>query len=370
LLLKDTIFCPEFAFTLLSVSRVDKAGGYVLFGEGKARLYSKDKVQCSEILATDGLYKLAAKKGLPSTAATVMSKTEAHRKLCHINHRAVEQMVKNGSTGIEIDPNSKEEFCEPCAKAKAATKPFPKVSTTRAQYFGQKTHTDLWGPAQVTSIDKVNYYEPLIDDMSRWEESYFLQRKSHAFSRAIVPHHAHLKPRMVPGRLRQELQMDRGGEFRSNEFLEFCEKEGIKPLYTVHDSPQQNGVAERSNRTRAELARAILIQSRLPRFLWTFAFRHITWLWNRAPHAALEGKSPYEILFGEKPVYWNSESLRGSRTILLESWTHDPQKGDLWGITRRARFTVYIGPTTRGLVSSGIVSSMKMMLAAQTTKWC
>ena len=64
---------------------------------------------------------------------------------------------------------------------------------------------------------------------------------------------------------------------------------------TVHDSPPQNGVAERGMRTRAERARALLIGSGLPRFLWEEAMNHSTWLQNRLPAKALEGKTPYKM---------------------------------------------------------------------------
>jgi hypothetical protein len=53
----------------------------------------------------------------------------------------MKHMVKNGMiTSLEIDLTSKEEFCEPCAKAKATCKPFPKESSTRATHFGEHVH--------------------------------------------------------------------------------------------------------------------------------------------------------------------------------------------------------------------------------------
>ena len=66
---------------------------------------------------------------------------EAHRKLGHIAHAAVKHAVSTGIiTGIELDQNSKPEFCEACAKAKAARRPFPKYSHTRATKYGERVH--------------------------------------------------------------------------------------------------------------------------------------------------------------------------------------------------------------------------------------
>ena len=64
---------------------------------------------------------------------------------------------------------------------------------------------------------------------------------------------------------------------------------------TVHDSPQQNGIAEHGNQMRAEQAHTMLISSGLPRFLWEEAMKHSTWLQNCTPTHALDRKTPYKM---------------------------------------------------------------------------
>jgi len=64
---------------------------------------------------------------------------------------------------------------------------------------------------------------------------------------------------------------------------------------TVHDSPPQNGVSECGMCTQAELARALLIASGLPRFLWEEAMKHVEWVKERSLHSALDGKTPYKM---------------------------------------------------------------------------
>ncbi|MCI78542.1 copia-type polyprotein, partial [Trifolium medium] len=51
------------------------------------------------------------------------------------------------------------------------------------------------------------------------------------------------------------LRTDRGGEFNSNDFREFCEDNGIKRQLTAAYTPQQNGIAERKNRTIMDMVR-------------------------------------------------------------------------------------------------------------------
>ena len=67
------------------------------------------------------------------------------------------------------------------------------------------------------------------------------------------------------------LRTDRGGEFIDEEFISFCKKHGIKRELTVRQTPQQNGVAERKNRTIVEMARSMLQSKNLPKYFWTEA---------------------------------------------------------------------------------------------------
>ncbi|GKC66452.1 putative ribonuclease H-like domain-containing protein, partial [Tanacetum coccineum] len=52
---------------------------------------------------------------------------------------------------------------------------------------------------------------------------------------------------------------DNGTEFKNNVLDEFCREKGIKREYSVARTPQQNGVAERKNRTLIEAARTMVL---------------------------------------------------------------------------------------------------------------
>ena len=68
------------------------------------------------------------------------------------------------------------------------------------------------------------------------------------------------------------LRADNGGEYTSNEFLEYCSLEGINE-HTVPHTPQQNGVAERKNMKMVGAAKAMLFDHGLPLFLWAEAYQ-------------------------------------------------------------------------------------------------
>ena len=194
--------------------------------------------------------------------------------------------------------DSKPEFCEPCAKAKSARVPFLKVSDTRAAKYGERVHWDLWGPASVMSLSGNLYVAARTDDHTRENKLYFQPKKSDTFGsykrdEALIETQSGNKIKVS--------RSDRGGEFLSKELIQHQNTKGTLRELTVHDSPPQNGVAERGMCTQAELARALLISSGLPRFLWEEAMKHVEWVKERSPHRALDGKTPYEMKYKKKP---------------------------------------------------------------------
>ena len=116
---------------------------------------------------------------------------------------------------------------------------------------------------------------------------------------------------------------DRGGEFQAQALINHQNQRGTIREFMVHDSPPQNGVAERGMRTREERARALLLASGLPRFLWQEVMLHATWLQNRTPAQALEGKTPYEMLNKKVP------NLAGIQEFGAAAYVKDLKAGKL-----------------------------------------
>ena len=97
------------------------------------------------------------------------------------------------------------------------------------------------------------------------------------------------------------LRTDRGGEFTSKDFQDYCEEKGIRRHLTSPYTPQQNGVVERRNRTLMEMTRSILKAMSVPNYMWGEAVRNATYLINRVPTRALKNQTPYECLRNRKP---------------------------------------------------------------------
>jgi hypothetical protein len=97
------------------------------------------------------------------------------------------------------------------------------------------------------------------------------------------------------------LKTNNGGEYTSNEFVIFCRDAGIKRELTTPYNPQQNGVAERKNRTIMEAVKTMIHDQDLPMHLWVEASRTTVYVQNRLSHSALRFKTLEEMFSGKKP---------------------------------------------------------------------
>ncbi|CDO69616.1 hypothetical protein BN946_scf184851.g4 [Trametes cinnabarina] len=99
--------------------------------------------------------------------------------------------------------------------------------------------------------------------------------------------------------------------------------------------PEQNGVTERVNRTLAEHSRAMLLDSGLPRNLWSYSMVHVTWLKNQTPTRALKVLTPYEARYGSPPDLWDLHHF-GAKV-----WVRKESAGKLESKAREGRFVGY-----------------------------
>lgn len=93
---------------------------------------------------------------------------ELHRQMGHIAPEAAEQMMSSGAVeGLEIDPGTSIQQCHSCEYAKATQNPIQKAcETPRAAKFGDKIHSDIWGPSPVQTPGHKEYYVSFTDDYS------------------------------------------------------------------------------------------------------------------------------------------------------------------------------------------------------------
>ncbi|CAI7809144.1 unnamed protein product [Closterium sp. NIES-53] len=155
----------------------------------------------------------------------------------------------------------------PCVEGRQRAAPHSSFPRTTAPL--QTLHMDVWGPARVSGQSRERYFLMVVDDYT-WYTTVFPLRSKGQVIDVLIPW-----IRTVRLQLRERfgqdlpvlcLHSDRGGEFSSNLLREFCRGEGILQTFTLPDSPQQNGIAERRIGLVMEVARTSMIHTAAPHF--------------------------------------------------------------------------------------------------------
>ena len=168
-------------------------------------------------------------------------------------------------------------------------------------------HTDICGPISPAVMGGYRYFITFIDDFSRFGWIELIQEKTNSLG--AFKSFKYVIELKTSKRIKC-VRSDRGGEYygRYNEtgqnlgpFARFLQECGIEAQYTMPGTPQQNGVAERRNRTLLDMVRCMLSHSSLPDFLWGDVIKTAVYILNQVPSKSVP-KTPYELMTGKKPT--------------------------------------------------------------------
>ena len=162
----------------------------------------------------------------------------------------------------------------------------------------QLVHSDVCGPVSVQARGGYEYFVLFIDDYSRYGYVYLMHRKSETFGK-FKEFLAEAEKQL--GKSLKTLRSDRGGEYLDNEFEDYLLEHGIVSQLTAPGTPQQNGVAERRNRTLLDMVRSMMSYSSLPPSFWGYALHTAIYILNVVPSKSVP-KTPLELWNGQKPV--------------------------------------------------------------------
>ena len=337
--LRDVLHAPDMGITIVSISRIAKAGYAVTFKDNTCQIRDKsDKVIGTIPASQSGLYKVD-RVYAATTADERVSLVTLHRRLAHISPDAIRKMVNTGMVeGIKLIDDGSTLTCEICEQAKATRKQIRRErEEPLADAFGDEVHSDLWGPSPVPSLGGRAHYVTFTDDYSRFTRLTPLRTKDQTLdaykSFASWAHTQH-------GVKIKRFHTDRGGEYTGDAFTKFLEGEGTERRLTTHDTPQHNGVAEALNRRLMERVQALLIQADLPKFLWAEAVQFVVWLKNRSLTRAIGNVTPYERLTGQKP------NLAGVPEWGQRVWVHNDSGTKLDARASAARWVGYDADST------------------------
>ncbi|KAJ9548908.1 hypothetical protein OSB04_021451 [Centaurea solstitialis] len=240
----DVYYVEQLRYNLLSVSQIAKS-------QVMLRTPRKDNVYCLDIEDASSLSSL----NCLFSKASVSESSLWHRRMCHMNFKNMNLLVKNNLVrGFPAKEFSCDDHCVACLKGKQHKNSHKSKEVNTISSPLQLLHMDLFGPTNVMSIGKKSYCLMIVDDYSRFTWVYFLRTKDET-SGLIKPFVTRVENKT---NLRVKvIRSDNGTEFKNADLNSFCEEKGIERQYSAPRTPQQNGVAERKNRTLIEAARTI-----------------------------------------------------------------------------------------------------------------
>ena len=175
---------------------------------------------------------------------------------------------------------------------------FEKASHERTSAPLELIHSEIVGSFPHMSMSQAKYALTFIDDFFRYCWVHFLKHRSVVFNlfkvfKALVENHS--------GKKLKVLRYDNGGEYVKSEFIQFCKDACIQIQHSIPYTPQQNGVAERNNRSLKEIATCMMEANTLPPKFWAKDINCTPYIQNRVPHKQLYGMTPFKAWSGHKP---------------------------------------------------------------------
>ena len=284
--LENVLHIPSFEYSLLSVSALDKKGMDTTFGNGQC-VIRKGSLTVATGTLEGSLYVIHTRRLHPCKQSALVASLQLwHERMAHVDKQGITQMADRGVVrGLRMIDNGKNLVCEGCVKGKVHRSPIPKTRTSpRASDLLDKVHSDVCGPVEVPSLGGSRYFVTFIDEHSNWVTVFLLKRKSEVAVRFLE--YEKLAERQT-GRKRRVLRSDRGGEYLSDMLSSYFKHQGIVHELTAADTPHQNGVAERFNRTSLKLVRSMLNHMSVPKRFWAEALSTAVYIRNRVTSRAL-----------------------------------------------------------------------------------
>eukprot|EP00963_Diacronema_lutheri_P005965 scaffold496_cov378-Pavlova_lutheri.AAC.2 len=329
--LRDVLYVPTVAFNLLSAVKVgSQTGANIIMGNNGTCALQKEQDIIELHTQSDGVYALRADANL------------WHTRLGHASADTLKQV------GLPCDLKT----CEACVKAKLNRKPYSSDVTVKRAL--DRISMDVLGPVTPEAVGGQSYALVAIDAATKFSFATLLPNKGQATDAAKQ---AISWFEQLSGERVKCIRTDCGKEFLQEQMREWLTNRGINHETTAGYEPQQNGQAERLNRTLMEGTRALLEDTKLPTTLWAEAMRTINYVRNLKP-CNINGrrsKSPLELLPRKQPDYqqlkrWGCKAL-----------VHIPQDRRVGKLASQAEPAIFIGysntTTYRFLVRKKVVTS-------------
>ena len=321
--LRNVLHVPGLRHNLLSVRALTKNGNDVVFKQnGDVELINgNNSTKIGH--AIGDVFQLKMETAFSANVSN-SDYTLWHHRFGHPGREALLSLPKHviGLEHARLQATSGG-ICHICMMAKSHRLPFG-AATRRATEPLERVHSDICGPI-TSSTGESRYVLTFIDDATRYAKIYVIRHKSDAVAK-FIEYKAFSE--WQTGKALKILRTDCGREFVNEAMADHLTRNGILHETTVPYNPEQNGVAERFNRSLFESIRSLLHSAAtattsrpaIPDTLWIELAVTATYLRNRLPSKANVGnKTPYEGWHGHKPLIGNL------RVIWADAYAHIPK---------------------------------------------
>jgi hypothetical protein len=342
--LEGVKFAPKAGVNLASLSKFLNKGA-ILHGERRVLTLSKEGETFLQANNQIDLMVIqtANKPGPRAFMASEAEKAELwHRRFGHAGLDSLAKIAQEGLVeGMPVRTGSfkkiRDEVREPCVLRKQTRKSFP-ASKRESQGPMDLIHTDVCRPMQTKTPGGRRYFVSFTDDYSRSAVIQLLSDKNQvqdALEAFVNTMETHFDRKV------KAIQSDRGGEFWNKEMTDTARAKGSSTGTNPYSS-QENGVAERLNRTLMEKGRAMLQDAGLGTEYWGEAVLTASYVRNRTV-SSVHGKTPLEMLTGKKPT------VDHLRVFGVTAYAHVPsqRRQKLDAVAEKGVFLGY-EPNTKG----------------------
>jgi hypothetical protein len=283
--LKEVYFCPSVTGTFVSMGKLMEQNFKIEKEKENFILITQNQQKFDTIFKNNMLMLVTNKE-----------KNLNHKRLGHMGDSKGKILEK------DFNINMHNEKCISCDIVKTNMEKIKKRTNPLSNRAFQLIHSDVKGPIKPSGFGHESYIVTFIDDFSRYAFTYPISSKDRVVDAFRLFHS------MITNKFQERIDVlftDHGGEYIGKALTLYLNEHKIKHNFSTPNTPEENGICERFNRTITEKIKILLLESRLTHEFWPEACRTATYLYNRTPHAYLDNKTPYEIIYKKKPSLHN-----------------------------------------------------------------
>nr|QCF41193.1 CcxB [Bipolaris sorokiniana] len=384
--LKDVAYVPDFHWNLMSTHALEQQGLFfntrtcwMEFANG-TKAFEVTKCGAFRVVELDGdqAYRNPRRAAYASTKKTSRDARTStasldvwHARLGHIRKEAI-QRVPHAVQGVQLSTTNFEreaELCQVCELSQAHRQ-ILRTPTWKGSYPFEKVHLDLIDMDEAFNADSwiVHFY----CDYAAYHISFNSSSKSQQELISVTKEFLAITNDNW-GFTTRYIHSDREKGL-GNEWKELVAARGITFTTTPPDTPEQNGLAERSGGVIINTARKLRIQSQLPHKLWPHIVAYATRLLNRIPVQRRDWKTPFEIVHSRKPDLSGLRIIGSRAYVLVKNLRDRPARAKLhdkalmgWLIGTEATniYKVWIPASNRVITSRDVKIDEKVFYQPQ-----